>query len=224
MPRMERVSGRHRRTFILGKAGLVAVGLAVLLLLTGSWYGYRQLTGASCTGRINLTVAAATELAPAVRQAADQWVKDGADVGGTCVGVTVTGVSPATMAAAIARQHKVALTGLGAAPTSVVVPDVWIPDSSTWLLRLESDATGFQPTDGRPVAQSPIVLAVPTPIAQGMGWPTKKFGWRDLLGQITGGGALKSGIVDPSKDAVGLTGLLALGAAAGNDTAGAKAK
>src|SRR3954447_11268558 len=149
MFRMEPVSGRHRRTFILGKAGMVAVGLAVLLLLTGSWYGYRQLTGEACTGRLTLTVAAATEIAPAVRQAADQWTKNGADVDGTCVAVAVSGVSPATMTAAIAREHKVALTGLGPAPTSVGVPDVWIPDSSTWLVRLRSDATGFVPTDGR---------------------------------------------------------------------------
>jgi Ca-activated chloride channel family protein len=225
MFRMEPVSGRHRRTFILGKAGMVAVGLAVLLLLTGSWYGYRQLTGEACTGRLTLTVAAATEIAPAVRQAADQWTKNGADVDGTCVAVAVSGVSPATMTAAIAREHKVALTGLGPAPTSVGVPDVWVPDSSTWLVRLRSDATGFVPTDGRPIAQSPIVLAVPTPIAQGMGWPGKKVAWKDLLGQMTAAGnGLKAGIVDPSKDATGLTGLLALGGAAGSDAAGAKAK
>src|SRR4051794_9318785 len=221
---MDRVSGRHRRSFAIGRAGAVAVGLAVLLVLTGSWFGYRQLTVNKCSGRLNLAVAAATEIAPAVKQVADQWVKNGAAVDGTCLAVTVNGVSPAAMTAAIARQHKVALAGLGPAPTSVVPPDVWIPDSSTWLIRLQTDATGFQPTDGRSVAQSPMVLAVPSPIAQGLGWPAKTPRWKDLVGAVAAGTQLKAGVVDPTKDATGLTGLLALGAAAGNDQNGLKAK
>ena len=52
--------------------------------------------------------------------------------------VGVTGVNPATMAAAVARDHRVALTGLGSAPESGTVPDVWIPDSSIWLQRLRA--------------------------------------------------------------------------------------
>jgi Ca-activated chloride channel homolog len=221
------VSGRHRRNFALGRSGTVAVGLAVLLLLTGSWFGYRQMTADKCTGRMTMTVAAATEIAPAVKQVADQWVKDGAEVGGTCVAVAVSAVPPATMASAIARQHKVAPAGLGPAPTSVTPPDVWIPDSSTWLIRLQTDATGFQPTDGRSVAQSPVVLAVPTLIAQQLGWPAKTPGWKDLVGQVAAGGTaaqFKAGVVDPTKDATGLSGLLALGAAAGTDQNGLKAR
>src|ERR1700761_1196133 len=102
MYRMVRVSGRHRRNFALGRAGVVAVGLAVLLVLTGSWFGYRQLAADKCTGQLPLNVAAATEIAPAIKQVADQWVKDGAAVSGTCVTVAVTAVNPATMTAAIA--------------------------------------------------------------------------------------------------------------------------
>jgi hypothetical protein len=207
----------------MGRIGTVAVGLAVLLVLTGSWFGYRQLTADKCTGKLTLNVAAATEIAPAVKQVADQWVQDGAEVGGTCVAVTVSGVSPPVMTAAIARQHKVAMAGLGPAPTSVQPSDVWLPDSSLWLVRLETDATGFQPTDGRSVAQSPVVLAMPSLIAQQVGWPAKTPGWKDLVSQM-GGTQLKAGVVDPTKDATGLTGLLALGAAAGTDENGIKAK
>jgi Ca-activated chloride channel homolog len=123
--------------------------VAIVLVLAGSWFGYQQLSGKGCKGQIKLTVAAATEIAPAVEQAAQQWTADGANVNGTCVAVNVSGVNPATMAAAVAREHKVSLTGLGPAPASVSVPDVWLPDSSTWLLRLKSEATGFVPTDAR---------------------------------------------------------------------------
>jgi Ca-activated chloride channel homolog len=198
--------------------------MAIVLVLAGSWFGYQQLSGRGCTGQIKLTVAAATEIAPAVEQAAQQWITDGANVNGTCVAVNVSGVNPATMAAAVAREHKVSLVGLGPAPASVTVPDVWLPDSSTWLLRLKSEATGFVPTDGTSVAQSPVVLAMPAPVAQRLGWPKKQTGWKDLLAQMTSANALKPGIVDPTRDAAGLAGLIALGSAAGPGVEGAQKK
>jgi hypothetical protein len=189
--------------------------MAIVLVLAGSYYGYQQLSDHKCTGSIPLNVAAATEIAPAVNQAAQRWVKDGADVNGTCVAVNVQSMNPATMASAIAREHKVTLTGLGTAPASVTVPDVWVPDSSTWLLRLKSEAPGFTPTDLKPLAQSPIVVGMPEPVAQNIGWPDKKLGWKDLLGLLTTNTQLRTGIIDPIRDATGLSGLLALGQAAG---------
>ncbi|HEV8175106.1 MAG TPA: VWA domain-containing protein [Actinoplanes sp.] len=198
--------------------------MAIVLVLAGSWFGYQQLSAKGCSGQIKLSVAAATEIAPAVDQAAQQWITDGANVNGTCVAVNVSAVNPATMAAAVAREHKVSLIGLGPAPASVAVPDVWLPDSSTWLLRLKSEATGFLPTDGTSIAESPVVLAMPSPVARLLGWPNKSIGWKDLLGQMASSNAFKPGIVDPTRDAAGLSGLIALGSAAGNDVAGAQKK
>src|SRR4051812_28107460 len=163
MRTIERVSGRHRRNFNFRGAGVVGAAMAIIVVLAGSWLGYQRLSDSGCTGSVKLTVAAASEIAPAVEQVAQQWITDGANVSGTCVAVNVTGVNPATMAAAVAREHKVALTGLGPAPQAVTVPDVWIPDSSTWLLRLKSEASGFVPTDGKSIAQSPVVVAMPEP-------------------------------------------------------------
>src|SRR3954471_20249873 len=181
MRTIERVSGRHRRNFNFRGAGVVGAAMAIVVVLAGSYLGYQRLADSGCSGSVRLTVAAAPEVAPAVEQAAQRWIQDGANVNGTCVAVTVTAMNPATMAAAVASEHKVTLTGLGAAPESVKVPDVWIADSSTWLLRLKSEAPGFVPTDGKPIAQSPVVVATPQPIAQTLGWPDKKLGWKDLL-------------------------------------------
>jgi Ca-activated chloride channel family protein len=195
--------------------------MAVIVVLAGSWYGYRQLSDKGCSGQVKLSVAAATEIAPAVEQVAQQWITDGANVNGTCVAVNVYGINPATMASAVAREHKVTLTGLGPAPASVAVPDVWIPDSSTWLLRLKSEATGFVPTDGTPIAESPVVLAMPQPLAQrAFGWPDKKIGWKQLLDTMTKSQVVRTGIVDPNRDAAGLAGLLALSSVAGTDLKG----
>jgi Ca-activated chloride channel homolog len=224
MPRMERMPGRHRRSFVRSGAIALASLTAVAVVTGGVWVGYQQLSGNKCTGQIKLAVAAATEIAPAVEQAAQQWMTDGADVNGTCVLVNVTAANPATIAAAIAGQHRITLAGVGTAPGAVAVPDVWVPDSATWLIRLRSEASGFLPTDGRSIAQSPVVLAAPEPVAQRLGWPAKQIGWTDLLGQLSSNKALKPGLVDPTRDASGLIGLLALGGAAGNDNAGTRAK
>ena len=195
--------------------------MAIVVVLAGSWLGYQSLSDDKCSGQIKLTVAAATEIAPAVDRAAQQWSTGGANVNGTCVAVNVTGVNPATTASAVALKHNVTLTGLGPAGKSATVPDVWIPDSSTWLLRLRSEASGFVPTDGKSVAQSPVVVAMPEPVAQQVGWPDKKLAWSDLVAKMTTGNSLRTGIVDPTRDAAGLAGLLALGSATG---AGPEAK
>jgi Ca-activated chloride channel family protein len=189
--------------------------MALVVILAGSWLGYQRLSEPECSGAVRLNVAAAPEIVPAVQQAAKQWTDNGAAISGTCVAVDVASVSPATMAAAVASRHGVTLTGLGQASGAVAVPDVWIPDSSTWLLRLKSEASGFVPTDAKSVAQSPVVVAMPEPIAQSIGWPDNKLGWSDLLQKINTGNSLRTGIVDPTRDAAGLAGLLALGAAAG---------
>jgi hypothetical protein len=189
--------------------------MAIVVVLAGSWLGYQSLADAGCSGQVKLTIAAATEIAPAVDQAAQQWVAGGANVNGTCVAVSVTGVNPATTASAVAAKHGVTLTGVGSSAGSALVPDVWIADSSTWLRRLQLEASGFVPTDGNSIAQSPVVVAMPSPLAQKIGWPDKKLGWTDLLQRMTTDDTLRTGIVDPTRDAAGLAGLLALGAAAG---------
>ncbi|UQU63695.1 substrate-binding and VWA domain-containing protein [Couchioplanes caeruleus] len=189
--------------------------MAIVVVLVGSWLGYQQLADNDCSGQIRLNVAAATEIAPAVDRAAQQWSSNGAEVNGTCVAVTVTGVNPAAMASTIALKHGVTLTGLGAASKSGTIPDVWIADSTTWLMRLRSEASGFVPTDGKSIATSPVVVAMPEPVAQSVGWPDRKLGWGDLLKRMTTGNSLRTGIVNPTRDAAGLAGLLALGSSAG---------
>ncbi|MEV6598326.1 VWA domain-containing protein [Actinoplanes sp. NPDC051346] len=193
--------------------------MAIVVVLAGTWLGYQKLADNSCSGQIKLSVAAATEIAPAVERAAQQWTTGGAQVNGTCVAVTVTGVASGTMASAIASKHGVTLTGLGAA-SKTALPDVWIADSNTWLMRLRSEASGFSPTDGKSVATSPVVVAMPKKIAEGIGWPTRKLGWNDLLKKMTTGNSLRTGIVEPTRDAAGLAGLLALGSAAGGGLEG----
>ncbi|WP_088997436.1 substrate-binding domain-containing protein [Micromonospora echinaurantiaca] len=208
-------AGRHRmRSNLNGAAAAAAVG--VLVVSAGGWFGYQQLAGPDCSGKVELSVAVATELAPAVSGAADQWVKDGAAVGGTCIAVTVTASDPVEVAATVAAKHGAVLAGVGQASGTAVSPDVWIPDSSTWLARLkDGGATAFDPANGASIARSPVVVAMPEPIASRLGWPDKKLTWNNLLGELKSDKPLNTGIVEPTTDAAGLSGLLSLTAAAG---------
>ncbi|WP_089005535.1 substrate-binding domain-containing protein [Micromonospora viridifaciens] len=197
-------------------AGAAAAVTALVLVVAGSWFGYQQLAGPSCSGQIRLSVAAAPEIQPALKAAADKWAADGAEVGGTCVAVNVTAAEPVEVAAAVASKHGATLAGVGQASGTAVTPDVWVPDSSTWLLRLKSGgATAFGPASGASIARSPVVVALPEPVAARIGWPDKKLTWTDLLRQVTSSKPLRAGIVEPTRDAAGLSGLLSLAAAAG---------
>jgi Ca-activated chloride channel family protein len=199
-----------------------AVAIAMVLVAGGVWAGYRQLSKPACSGQVQLSVAAAPEIAPAVKATAAKWVASGARADGQCVTVDVTAAEPVDVAAAIAGRQGVSLTGVGQANGSAPVPDVWVPDSSTWLLRLQAAAPGLAPAAAQSVARSSVVIAMPEPIAAQLGWPDRKLTYTDLLQAMTTSTQLHAGIVDPTRDATGLSGLLALSAAA--NAAGANAK
>ncbi|WP_090789095.1 VWA domain-containing protein [Asanoa ishikariensis] len=203
-------------------AGVIAAAMALVLVSVGVYFGYRQVSQPGCSGEAKLNVAAASEIAPAIEKAAKAWVDGGAQADGVCVAVNVVQQEPVDVAAVVAGKHGVALAGVGLANGTATMPDVWVPDSSTWLLRLTSAAQGFSPSNGQSIARSPVVVAMPEPVAQQIGWPQKKISWLDLLGQLTTGTSIKPGIVEPTRDAAGLSGLLALGAQAG--TLGAQAQ
>jgi hypothetical protein len=196
-------------------AGVIAAAMALVLVSVGVYFGYRQVSQPGCSGEAKLNVAAASEIAPAIEDAAKAWIDGGAQADGVCVAVNVVAQEPVDVAAVIAGKHGVALAGVGLANGDATMPDVWVPDSSTWLLRLTSAASGFSPSNGESIARSPVVVAMPEPIAQQIGWPQKKIGWNDLLGQLTTGTSIKPGIVEPTRDAAGLSGLLSLAAQAG---------
>ncbi|GIF15378.1 substrate-binding domain-containing protein [Actinoplanes teichomyceticus] len=191
--------------------------MAIVVVIAGTWFAYSELADSGCSGSIKLNVAAAPEISPAVTQAAQKWSQAGGNVNGTCVSVAVSSAASADVASAIAREHGVNLTGLGDPSGSITVPDVWVPDSSTWQLRLQNEASGFVPTKVTSVAQSPLVVAVPEPIAESAGWQGRKVSWNALLGQLnsTTAEAPKFGIVNPARDASGLITLMSVGQSIG---------
>ncbi len=215
------MKGQHRNSS--GSTARRVLTSVIVLALLGAvgWYGDRHgwfskagSTTASCT--TDLHVEATPEIAPALSTVAANWNTKRTLIDGTCVRVVVTPGVPATVAATIAGKKGVAVPGLGGANGTATVPDVWVPDSSTWLSRLKTASPDLAMT-GTTIATSPIVIALPQPVAASLGSSLTSLNWTDLLGKLTGG-TLRPGIVDPNLDATGLATLLTVGAVATGGT------
>ena len=202
----------------------MAGALAVAGVVVGVRAGVGGVGPTDCAGAVRLSVAAPPEIAPAVRETAAEWKRAKKPAGGDCVAVDVQAVDARDVAAAVGEQQRVTLAGVGT-DRGTAVPDVWVADSASWLLRLRAAAPAFAFTEDGSLAQSPVVVAMPQPVAEGLGWPRKQLTYADLLTTLTTDTTIRPGTVDPSRDAAALSGLLALNAAAAEqpraDAAGA---
>ncbi|NUT31440.1 MAG: solute-binding protein [Hamadaea sp.] len=188
----------------------------------GAVYGVVRLTDrSSCTPTgTPLRIAAAPEIAVAVRATADALVEKQSEAGGLCLSVDVTAADPADIAAIVAGQRDVTLAGVGQPDGDAQAPDVWIPDSSMWLARLANASPTLAAADTVSLARSPVVVAMPEPVAATLGWPSAKLTWQALLQKVTTDSKLHIGTTEPARDATGLAGLLALGSAANSSPGG----
>lgn len=124
-----------------------------------------------------LTVVSSSEKAGLLSQLADSFNQERREAAGTCVSVRVVAKASGLAATALARGWDVAVDG----PR----PDVWTPASSSWTGVTAYTATGLDrpnvvPATGPSVAQTPLVVAMPRPMAEALGWPDKAVGWADL--------------------------------------------
>ena len=227
------VRGRHRDPG-LSRGARVAIVIMVLVAAGGGYAFWQNEDPSGCQGTIELSVSAAPEIATVLAQAGAHWAETAHGASGECVSVTVTAAAPADVALDLASRNSVSVPGLtveGSAPPAAPgpttapgptstgsgsgAPDIWVADSSIWLARVRAVAPSLVPLDAESVASSPVVLAVPEPVAAAvLHWPDQQQNWSTILGLMTGGAAPKLGVVEPNRDAVGLTSLIALAGAA----------
>src|ERR671930_191425 len=184
---------------------IAAMVLAVLVIATGGYLLLnRPSTSESCrSGNLQLQVVAAPDQADLISQAAADYERSRPTVGYQCVDVLVRPLESAQATAALSKGWK------GAEGPH---PDVWVPASAAWAnqLRLALEASNqpdLVPTELPKVATSPLVIAMPRPMALALGWPRRALGWSDLLGLLQKGwaaanqpkwGAFKLGKTDPN--------------------------
>ncbi len=160
--------------------GLVAV-VVVYLVLKPSAAEQHAADRGNC---VSLQVVASSEKAGLLGELARQYNASGRTFGGKCADLKVASKSSGGAMQALA-------TGWDESVEGVPAPQVWSPAGSSWvgLLRQRAAATdkGNLVPDGKPasIAQTPLVLAMPKPMAEALGWPNKPIGWSDVLGLTT---------------------------------------
>ena len=154
--------------------------------------------------------------------------ESGATVDGTCVDVQVEKVSSGAATTALAEGWNVDEYG--------PKPTIWSPAASSWgqILNVRLAAEGRPPmVSDQPTSfmLTPLVIAMPEPMARALGWPDTPIGWADILqlSRSPGGwadyqhpewGAFKLGKTNPNFSTSGLSALIAQNYAATGTTSG----
>jgi Ca-activated chloride channel homolog len=217
------VSGRHlaqrrrrRPTALLAAACI----LLVLALGIGGFVFFvnQPVQSLACRGgSLPLQVVISPDQAGVVTQAAAEYERRRPAVDDRCVDVQVRGTDSAEAAAALSGGWDEATQG--------PAPDVWVPASSAWALQvaLRQQATKQDvliPLEYPKLATTPMVMAMPKPMAETLGWPRSTLGWKDLLGAVVNQegwkafghpewGAFKLGKTDANLSTPGLEALIA---------------
>jgi Ca-activated chloride channel family protein len=195
----------------------IAVAVVVALLLGGLSFGYVLLTRRGCDGGpTTIAVLASPDQFKTMASLGQQWQDTKPEVDGKCVGVDIHRKEPGGIAAALSPNWDPRRDG--------PQPVVWAPDSSAWALvaaeRPEAAAM-LRPNPAR-LASSPVVIAMPRPMAEALGWPDKELGWRDLMSTFGLGkswadfapdqdwGKFRLGMADPAASTAGLHALFAV--------------
>ncbi|MDT3444122.1 MULTISPECIES: substrate-binding and VWA domain-containing protein [unclassified Pseudofrankia] len=201
-----------------GRAKILIPALVVLLLAGGGYVASTRLLGgngsdAGCQQTMLLTVRTGSSLTTALTQAATGYNGQRHQVLGKCVRVKVETVDSGQTASAIAAGWTDAAYGSA--------PDVWVPESADWvaLARTGAASAKMLGADGTTVASSPVVLAMPRPMATALGWPGRQLSWSDLRANEGSAsfwadrghpewGAFKIGIPSPETSSAGLAAVL----------------
>ncbi|MFC8669685.1 substrate-binding domain-containing protein [Streptomyces sp. NPDC057199] len=169
---------------------LVAVVVGLVLLVAVGVVVNAAVGGSDDDCDVRLEVNSSTEKGDLLADLAEDYNDSGRELaGGKCARVAVSETSSGVAKDALAQGWDERRDG---APE----PQVWTPSSSLWLTLLQRDATAADRkllTDEKPrsLATSPLAIGMPRPMAEALGWPEKKIGWRDVLSLTEKGWASK---------------------------------
>lgn len=167
---------------IAASVGVVAIVATYFVLRPGGGGPAEGRRSNNCG--VSLGVVASSEKGALLSGLAESYNRSGRSFGGMCAEVTIVTRASGAAMEALADGWEPRLHG---AP----VPQVWSPAGSAWvgLLRQRAaanDTPNPVPDDAAAsIAQTPLVLAMPKPMAEALGWPAKPVGWSDILGLST---------------------------------------
>lgn len=198
-------------------AGIIAIVLVAVLVGRFLFGTDGRLGQASGGGRecVGITVASSPDKFVLMRQFAAEYANTKPTVDGRCVAVTVTSKESAAAVTALTHDWNAATDG----PR----PEVWAPSSTAWVGMLQVQRAinhrgNIVPPELPRVATTPLVLAMPRPVAQGLGWPNRQPTWAQTFGLALQGwkaigkpqlGDFRMGASDPFVSTAGLETLVA---------------
>jgi Ca-activated chloride channel family protein len=139
----------------------------------------------------------------------------------TKLGDKIIAIDPEAKASGAAAQQ---LSDGWAASNDDPQPVLWTPASSAWgaIVNQNLSAKGKPAlaNDGQSFMSTPLVMAMPKPMAEALGWPTKPIGWSDVLALANNPqgwaalghpewGSFKLGKTNPNFSTSGLSALIA---------------
>jgi len=157
-------------------AGLICIAAACST--TSSSGGSNQAAGVGNPGNcLVVNVSMSTEKIDLLTSLAQAFNKSKAKVGDRCVFVDPKPKASGAGADALAAGWN--------PDTDGPQPTIWSPASSAWGAIVDQRrADQGQPVlagQGTPFMNTPLVIAMPKPMAQALGWPDKPLGWSDIL-------------------------------------------
>ena len=131
-------------------------------------------------GCSTVTVAASSEKAALLQRIAASYRDSGRTVNGRCYDIAVTSAASGSAEAALAAGWDETLNGPGTRRLDAGGVDLGEPaaERSDRERPAEHRSGGTTPAS---VASTPLVLAMPEPMATALGWPDTPIGWSDVL-------------------------------------------
>ncbi|HSO54410.1 MAG TPA: substrate-binding and VWA domain-containing protein [Actinomycetes bacterium] len=182
------VGGRHLAQRRRRRPGALLAAACILLVLALGIGGFvvfvnQPAQSQACrSGDVSLQVVVSPSQAGVVSQAAAEYERRRPAADDRCVDVQVRATDSAEAATALSTGWDEATQGTR--------PDVWVPASSAWAqqVALRQQATKqavLIPLEYPKVATTPMVMAMPKPMAEALGWPRRALSWREILGVVT---------------------------------------
>jgi len=127
-------------------------------------------------GCVSLVVWASVEKSDLLREVAARYEQTRPSEDLRCVKIDVQRVASGDAEDMLARS--------GGTPGAM--PDIWSPAASTWVRLLErhraiAGAPAIIPVSETRILQSPLVIAMPEPMAVALGWPRAEISWKDIF-------------------------------------------